>query len=229
MQPHTIWPRFERNISVGDLLTSISVLIAALGLLWQLAKDHDLERQKQANEIRSAAAKTLAAIERWRDVSLLIFEQGQPLFVETSERLRTADDIEIARDYLYKSLTMAHLTVQEKLSDEKVQTAYVELFKFHPSMRSYFSKIAIDLQSAERQMFNALLADTQSVVLASDPKSVKSNSAVLGNVLRIEARKVKDDYLASTSSVLKPAEEFLSTLILKTDRELLDQKNLVAP
>jgi hypothetical protein len=226
---YTAGLRFERKISVGDLLTSISIVVAALGLFWQLAKDHDLARQKQANEIRSAAAKTLAAIERWRDVSLLIFEQGQPLFVETSERVKTANDIQAARDYLYKSLRSAHLRVQEKLSDERIETAYVELFKFHPSMRGYFSKVVFDLQNAEQQMFIGLLFETESAVLTIDAKVVNANSAVLGNSLRARADKVREDYLVSSSSALKPAAEFLSTLILKTDRELLDQTNLIAP
>jgi hypothetical protein len=55
---------FERKVSVGDILTSMSILVSAFALAWQLAKDHNLERQKQANEIRSAGAKTLAAVER---------------------------------------------------------------------------------------------------------------------------------------------------------------------
>jgi hypothetical protein len=96
-------------------------------------------------------------------------------------------------------------------------------------MRGYFSKVVFDLQNAEQRMFKALLYETEPAVLTSDPKIVSVNSAVLGNSLRTRADKVREDYLVSASSALKPAEEFLSTLILKTDRELLDQKNLIAP
>jgi hypothetical protein len=73
----------------------------------------------------------------------MIFDRGQPVFVDTSERVKSSNDILPARDYLYKALMTEHLKIQEKLSDEKIETAYVELFKFHPSMRSFFTPFQV--------------------------------------------------------------------------------------
>jgi hypothetical protein len=220
---------FDRKISFGDVLTFISVVTAGTALFWQHANDYSLEQKKQANEFRSSAARTLAAFERWRDVSLQIFEQAQPLFVETSERVKSTPDKWPARDYLYKSLRIVHSKVQEKLSDEKVETAYVELFKYHPSMKGFFSKVASDLQDAETIMFRAMLSDTQQNVLTIAEKELSTNSEVLGNALRASADNVRGDYVGHSTRVLQPAVQFLSTLILKSDSDLLKQDNLKAP
>jgi hypothetical protein len=159
----------------------------------------------------------------------MIFDRGQPVFVDTSERVKSSNDILPARDYLYKALMTEHLKIQEKLSDEKIETAYVELFKFHPSMRSFFTKIIGDLQDEEKQMFAILITDTQSAVMTSDPEVISTNTAALGNSLREKANKMREDYVAGSSNVLAPAENFLSTLIVKSDSDLLDQTNLKAP
>jgi hypothetical protein len=220
---------FERNVSVGDILTSVSILLAAFGLLWQLSKDHDLDSQKQANEIRSAAARTLASIERWRFISALIFEEIQPIFVETSEKVKTEGDVQLARDYLYKTLRTEYAKVQNKLSDEKSETAYVELFKFHPSMRTFFSSMFCALQEDQKKMFDELLSNTEIVVLDANPNTVRNNSAILGNALRGNAVKIKKEYLSKTNAVIQPMQNFLAEIILRRDAELLDRRNLVAP
>jgi hypothetical protein len=221
--------QLERKISFGDIITSVAVIVSALSLTWELAKHRDLDRKQQANEIRSSAAKTLAGLERWKNISLLIFEECQPLYVLTSERFKTSDDLVSARDYLYRSMIAAHLTVHQKLLDEKVEVSYVELFKYHPSIKVYFEIVINALNEREKYTFSRLLIDTQNRILSAESNEVKKNTAILGNDLREAANTVQIYYVSQINKILNPVEEYLSSLVLKSDRELLASSNLRAP
>src|SRR5438128_968290 len=81
--------RLEQTISVGHLLTSASILISALGLGYQLSKDNEAKQLQQANDVRAAAARTLESLDRWREISVSLFDELQPIFVQSSMELAT--------------------------------------------------------------------------------------------------------------------------------------------
>jgi len=44
---------------------------------------------------------------------------------------------ELTRDYLYKVINDHHIKVYDKQLDEKLESAYIALFKFDPSMKPF--------------------------------------------------------------------------------------------
>lgn len=65
---------FKREITIGDMLTSASILLSIFALLLSWSQSRALEKREQANEVRNAAAETLAKFERWQEISMSIFD-----------------------------------------------------------------------------------------------------------------------------------------------------------
>src|SRR5215831_16421217 len=96
--------RLERTVKIGDLLTSLSILISLAAVLVTWSRDATLRQRQQADEIRKAAATTLAKLERWQELSSAIFQESQPVFVTVSQNLGKNHDAASARDYLWREL-----------------------------------------------------------------------------------------------------------------------------
>jgi hypothetical protein len=128
--------KIDPTVEVGDILTSLSIVISVIALLTAWSKDRYLRRKEQANKVRNAAAKTLAKLERWRGLSLWIFQDIQSLFVETSEILARDFDFILARDFLWGKLNDARLKTFQRILDEEIEIAYVDLYSYHPIVRN---------------------------------------------------------------------------------------------
>ena len=156
-----------------------------------------------------------------------LFDEAQPLFVETSEKALLEPTLIPARDFLYKSLTSSYLHVQAQLSAEKIESAYVELFRYHPAMQMFTSEVISALKKEDEKLFGDLLNDTKYEVMKIKPPL--EYTAELGNALRAVAGDRQAYYLQETKKILDPAEKFLSSLVLKSDDDLLIQENLKSP
>jgi hypothetical protein len=55
--------QFDAKLDLGHILTLITVLASVLGMLRSWSKDRTLNRQREANQVRLAAAMTLAKLE----------------------------------------------------------------------------------------------------------------------------------------------------------------------
>jgi hypothetical protein len=67
---------FKPDVEVGNLLTAVSVLIAALTLARAWNSDRVVRRKEQADRVRNAAARTYAKLERGRDILAGSFKQS---------------------------------------------------------------------------------------------------------------------------------------------------------
>jgi hypothetical protein len=118
----------KKEVSVGDVLTSVSIVLSITALLFSWSQSRALERREQANQIRNAAAQTIAKFERWEEISTSIFDEIQPSLIEASEQLskrNTNSDVTQSRDYLYKEIRVASSETQRRLREEQIETAYV--------------------------------------------------------------------------------------------------------
>ena len=226
--------RFElkQEITIGDVLTSASILLSIFALLLSWSQSRALEKREQANKVRNAAAETIAKLERWQEISMSIFDEIQPALVETSEILvdnRTHSQVIKARDYLYKQVRTSHFNLQRMLREEEIETAYVYLYGYHPSLRKRFQDILKNLETKEDKMLNQLLSATErKVVVYLNPEisSRRYQTAYLGNALRSAVNEVKQSYEARLEEVLKPMEVSLTHLVLMSDSEILNKKKL---
>lgn len=219
--------RLERTIGIGPLLTSASILISALGLVYQLSKDNATKQLQQANEVRAAAARTWESLDRWREISFFIFDELQPSFVQASVELARSQNKILARDNLYKEIMAIRLRKLHELQAERIFVSYVPMYKFNPSIKPYFESVIKELRTLDLEMTDAVLEQTQSDVLSADEKT--KTTALLGNKLRESAGRIRNDYEKKIDMVLLPPDRFLSNLIRLPDAKLLDPENLAAP
>ena len=215
-----------REIKVGDILTSLSILISATVLLRAWAKDRRDREKELADKIRNAAAKTLAKLDRWQELSLWFFHYTQPLFVETSEMLIKDFDIVAARDYFWKKANEARVNISGRILDEEIEIAYVELYGYHPGVNSLFVKTIKELKEKEEAVFYDFIESSQETIKSYLSKKASYQSAQLGNDLREIAFHFGSMLREKTDTTLKPIREFLVDIISKSDAEILKRRIL---
>src|SRR5438876_1156154 len=118
----------DKTIKASDLLTSVTIIVSVVALVITWTKDRDVRVREQADRVRTAAAKTLAKLERWQILQLSLYDQLQPVFVETSEMLEKEFNVIGTRDYLWKQINAQHTSISAKVLEEGFETAYVDLF-----------------------------------------------------------------------------------------------------
>jgi len=215
-----------REIKVGDILTSLSILISATVLVRAWAKDRKDRNKELADKIRNAAAKTLAKLDRWQELSLWFFQYTQPLFIETSEMLVKDFDIVSARDFFWKKANEARANISGRILDEEIEVAYVELYGYHPVVHGLFVKAISELKEKEEAIFHDFIESSQEAIKSYMGKKASYQSAQLGNDLREMAFHFGSMLKEKTDKTLKPIRGFLVDIISKSDIEILKRKSL---
>ena len=138
--------KIEWTIKASDLLTSLTIVVSVVALLVSWTKDQDVRTREQADKVRTAAAKTIAKLERWEAIQLSLYSELQPIYVEVSEGLAKQFDVVTSRDLLWKRINTLRVKIAARVLDEAVETAYVDLFAYHPSIRGTFQGVMADPQ-----------------------------------------------------------------------------------
>jgi hypothetical protein len=221
----------RKSVTVGDILTCVSILLSALALVYQLSKDRQDKRQERSNEVRAASARTLASLERWGEISLSFFDEIQPTFIDTSLIIASGHAIDKAkaRDFLYKKINEHQASIYRKISDEKVITSYVGMYQYNPSFKAYFENVLGDLKLKEDATFDDYLISLQEKLMAISYDATRDDTALVGDTLRNISGTYRQNYRANVRNILDPVSNFLSSIINKSDDELLNQNNLKAP
>jgi hypothetical protein len=212
----------ERSIKVGDLLTSVSILVSVLALVITLGKDREVRRKEQADKVRSVASRTLGKMERWSKLALFYFDEVDPLFVQTSEMVAAKNsELPAARDYLWRELKRARIHAEERKLDEELENAYVELFSYHPCVRTLFVETLRTMTVAETSVFEQFLASAELAVLDSRTKQ-PFHTANLGNSLRAIAERARVGLDTRFNAPLQRLRDFLAQIVLKPDADLVE-------
>lgn len=171
--------------------------------------------------MRTAAAKTLAKFERWQGLQKSLYSELQPTYVETSEILLTDFNIVSARDGLWKKINAQRVRISDRVLSESIETAYVDLFAYYPSIRVAFLAAIAKLDDSEDVASSKLLEDTQAAVMAFEGKKAGYSSAMLGNALRNAAAPIEKQFVQDTNGILEPIRDDLYTLISSDDDTIL--------
>ena len=107
--------RLKKELTLGDMLTPISVLLSAVALWFTWSHDADLKKQQYADQIRHSASVVTAKIERWSSLADRYFEDIQPTIVSVSEMIEATHQREPANRVLYKGLVQAEATASQRI------------------------------------------------------------------------------------------------------------------
>lgn len=220
--------KIDWSIKIGDVLTSLTILVSVCALIISWSKDRLTREMEQADKVRTAAAKALIQLDRWQYLNSSIYQELQPTFVETSEMIQDDFDLVKARDYLWKAIDNQRTQIASRILDEKIQTAYVDLLSHFPASRDRFLKVFEQLRSLEEDVSEKFMVASQNDVISFNGKQQNYTSALLGNALRKTAATHKDELSAKSAETIRPVRQFLFDVIAKSNKELLNA-NRVRP
>ena len=212
---------FEWTVKFGDILTSITILVSVAALVISWSKYRLTRETEQADRVRSAAARSLTKLDRWQLLSLSLYDELQPFFVETSEMLSTEFNVIKARDHLWKETNRARMSISSKILEEEIATSYVDLIAHFPIVREKIRHAINTLDELERQTSDKYLEASQKDVFSMHGKENSYHSAMLGDALRNTAFNYRKQLLNETDKVIEPIRELLFSIIVKPNREIL--------
>lgn len=222
----------DPSVKVGDLLTVATILISLISILISWNIDRRLRLSKEADEIRSAGAQALGDIERWADLSLSIYAHIQPALVDASEtalrrekRQEPLISVERARDLLWKSVNALHLTVEQRILEEDIESGYIALFGYYPSVRELYRNTILQMRSVDVEMHGRLLAALELEIVSTARAQGEVRTADVGRALRATAAKIKALHEERLRSEMKPLEDYLVKRIEGSDEEVLERKS----
>jgi hypothetical protein len=211
--------KLKKSIKVGEILTIITILVSVATLLYSQYRDREIRLREQAARTRNAAGKTFAMLQRWQSLNLSLFDELQPVFVETTEVLVKKHDIKETQDFLWKNINTCEAKIADKIMDEGIEIAYSDLLVNLPKYRSFFMKQDETLQIMRKNTIDEFLVEIQNNVT-----SAKNSEGIveLRNTLRKTAERFKQDFKKKTDNILEHINEILFDVINKKDKEIVE-------
>jgi hypothetical protein len=219
-------PDFILNpeVKLGDLLTSVSVLVAATALVTTWRRDRNVRRREYADRIRDAAARTIVALRRRRSLADRLFAAIEPRVTEADVKLVETRNAVAVRDAFWQHLVETRASLLKELFEEKLEDAYVALLGYNPAVQDLFLSALADLDELDERAYTNLLEMTQQDILAFDGRKEPPDTAELGNLLRMTLAVVERDSLTETEKVLNRTEEKLLRIVTAEDPEILRRR-----
>jgi hypothetical protein len=214
--------RVKRELTVGDMLTPLSVLIAAVALWFTWSHDADLKKQQYADQIRHSASVVTAKIERWSPLADRYFEDIQPTIVDVSEKIEATHTREPANRMLFKGLVQAQATASQRIVDEQLEVAYIELYGYVPSLQKTFDTTIQAIKQAEVNAHDQTIASLQEKLIGDGVLKLPT-SIEIGNELRVSAEKHRQQLRSEIERIASPLREKMLNLINLSDKEILDE------
>ncbi len=213
--------QLDWSIKVGDILTTLAIIVSVAALVVTWTKDRNARETAQADVVRTAAATAITQLDRWQSLNSSLYQELQPEFITTSEMLSEQYDVIKVRDYLWKIISNQRIQISQKVINEKISTSYVNLLAHFPDTRTLFIDMFKTLNAIEEHISGSFLEKSQHDVLKFEGKQSSYTSALLGNALRTTASQHKDKLLSETTEAILPVKEFLFGVIAKTNKDIL--------
>ena len=102
---------------VIKMVPLVAVFVSMLGLLVSLRKDRKLKLKEYADRVRKSAALVVARADRWKHLSLSLFQDIQVAITDADIILAKERDVRRADDFFWRELFIAQRTIARKLTD----------------------------------------------------------------------------------------------------------------
>lgn len=214
---------FKREIDLGQILTCVSIVLSVLGLGLAWNNDRLLKEKEYADRVRRSASLVTAKVERWGELSARYFEDLQPTLVDVSEKVAETHARQPANRILFKGLMDAKAKSSQRIVDEQLQVAYMELYGYMPAFQPIFDKTIADIKQAEDEIHEALSSDLQDILLDKDIRELKESPAI-GKPLRDTVYAAKIKLNARIREISLPLRGKMLAVIQLSDSELANAR-----
>jgi hypothetical protein len=210
----------EPTYKVGDLVTSASVFIALIGFLYTWSKDRKLRTKEYADRVRTAAATTLAKIDRCESLFLSYFNFIQPVITEADDLIARTHNAVECRDFFWKQAINTRLDILRQYDAEQIELSYAPLLPFRSDIYQVFRYAIDNAKQAEDRLFWETLSFFQTTILrlVDDPDIY---SAKLGNALRGVLAVQEKAYKRDLGEKFAEVRRFLQGIIGSSDKNLV--------
>jgi len=214
----------KREIDFGDLLTPLSILIALVTVFLTWQSDRDSQQNQYADGIRHSCSAVSAKLDRWSTLADRYFDDIQPTLIATSkETASKRHDYKRARTILFLGLIEAESTASQRIVDEGLETSYMELYGYVPSLRPPFNQIRQAISDAEKESHQNLKKALQDK-LHNQLLLHSSDSADMGNALRVIASEERQHLRQHIRGITDPLVGKILQLINLPAKDLADRK-----
>jgi len=215
---------FDKSVSIGNVLTFLSVIFSVVALSYSWSHDRDLRLREEAAKVRTSVAVTIAKLDRWKQLSLSYFRQAEPLYVKVSAQFERRPNPIAARDFLYENIQALRAPVLEKLLSENIETAYVDLYAYDHTLRQHIDVTLRQLREQHAAAADNLLLATQTVVLSFPRTKSPGSSDGIGSELPRVAAEIEHSYVTRVDEIEAGILDKLSKLAEQSDTVLLERR-----
>lgn len=214
------------SLSVGNLLTALTIAVSAATLAYTRRKDRLLREREYADRIRHAAGLTIARLERWQRIVISIFDEIQPAFVDVDRWAVAGKDLELISDYLWKELSKARAQAAQRIMEEEIELSYLDLYSYDRGVHERFNHVIREQQQVRQRVFGELLTRTQRLLLRY--RGIPLQRTFIGNQMREEAAGLRQEFADETRAILDRFIEEMRPLVTAKDADLY-ARELPAP
>lgn len=211
------------EVKPGDLLTSMSIFLAAVTWATTWWRSRKLQRREYADRVRAAAAKAAVAVARYREVCLWMYELMQKAISDADIQFVSTGDPLKTRDILWQTLVQMRADVQLMLLNEKLEEAYVALYGYDTTVRQQYQHAIDTLHKLDVTGYGAILSAFQYVIkeVSESKPAAELVSADLGNPLRAARGQVQVSTAVAMQRVVDEFQRLMASIIDSGDRQIL--------
>lgn len=209
----------EKKITIGELMTVISILVSAISVLITWRYEQKIKLLENATRARIEIARTLNTVNQVIQIQLSFYELLEEDIVETSHIYTEQKDAVKARDYIWEKFYEHRGSILNMLAQNDWEVAYTNLLSAGISADSLYIKSINRLKGLQEAQFEILLRDFESSILAFKPVTGKPNE--LTDLLRDLKNAQREMHLAYTRRATDKLSDFCLRLIKSTDKHLL--------
>lgn len=208
---------FVGEVTIGNVLTVLSVLVSAAALAYGWRKDRELQRREYADRVRRAAAVVTAKLGRWPTIALQFVDAVQPLALEVDRLVTLGEPDERARLDLLRAIYEQRAVVNRRLNDEDIESAYVELYGYDPQVHELFRVAVARLKLIDTRAFARIHA------LARGDADVRAGQGEGKQTLQEQLASLAQEYERDTDKVVDAFRSEMLTLIWASDAQILQR------
>lgn len=165
----------ELKITIGNILASLAIILSAAGLLFSWHKYRKIRQKAYAEKIRKSAGLVIAKLERWKEISLSIFDDVRISIVDADRELsNNASPVEVS-DLLWQSIEESNNKSVNRKIDEQIEISYSDLYGYNIDIQNLFHESIKLMKKIDESILSLLLEETQSQILSLDKPYHRSN------------------------------------------------------
>lgn len=212
---------FNGEVKLADILTSLSLLVAAVTVIIGVVKDRKLRRREYADQVRSGASRAAVASARRREIALSFYDALQPAITKADMTIVKSKDVIDGRDQLWIASVAARFELRKRLLNEKIEEAYAALYGYDTRIRLHFERTISALSELDDEAYNAWLDESQSVLFAVEDSTDEYVSADFGNPLRDTCETLRLTFAMGTESIVEEFQSKMASIIQASDVDIL--------